>query len=71
MHRTGVPQVALLELLDSLEAKIAAMQQRNAAPARRFLAAPEEHSNHWKTSWSPRTAGRPKSIHPFINIEEL
>jgi hypothetical protein len=71
MHRTPVSQVALLELLDSLEAKIAAMQLRNAAPPLLPSATPEEDAAHRKTSWTSRTNGRPKPIHPFLNIEEL
>ena len=73
MHRTRVPQLALLELLDTLEAKIAAMLPPNAAPARLALAALEENAAPWKTSWASRNNGRPrpKPIHPFLNIEEL
>jgi hypothetical protein len=63
MHRIRVPQVPLLELLDSLEAKIAAMRLQNAAP--RLPAASSQQT--------PRSDGRPrhKPIHPFLNIEEL
>ena len=65
-------QVALLELLDSLEAKIAAMALRNADPVQLPVGTPEQSASHWKTSWTSRTNGRrPKPIHPFLNIEEL
>jgi hypothetical protein len=72
MHGTCVPQVALLELLDALEAKIAAMWPRNAAAARPLVVS-EVNATHWNTSWASRNNGRlrPKPIHPFLNIEEL
>lgn len=72
MQSTPVPQVALLELLDSLEAKIEAMQLRNAVPPMASLATPEEYAADGRSPWA-RTNGRPrpKPIHPFLNIEEL
>ncbi|MEI9970831.1 MAG: hypothetical protein WDO73_01580 [Ignavibacteriota bacterium] len=71
--QTRVPQVALLELLDALEAKIAAMLPPNTPSARLVLAIPEEDAIAWKAPRPPRSNGRPrpKPIHPFLNIEEL
>lgn len=59
MHTTGAPQLTMVELIDALEAKIAAMPKRNGEPAQGEMA--------------PRTNGRPhpKRTHPFSNIEEL
>lgn len=69
MQKTCAPQLTMVELIDALEAKIAAMRARNGAPPRPAVA----ELARWKTLWAPRINGRPhpKRIHPFSNIEEL
>ena len=66
MHTTRAQQLTIVELIDTLEAKIAAMRQRNGIPV-------AETGVDWKTLWAPRANGRqhPRRTHPFSNIEEL
>jgi hypothetical protein len=77
MHTTRAPQLTIVELIDALEAKIAAMRARQGRPADPDGAASAkigaEMAVHWKTLWAPRANGRqrPKRTHPFSNIEEL
>jgi hypothetical protein len=61
MHTTRAPQLTLDELIDALEAKIAAMRAEK-------ISSPEP-----ETLWRPRANGRhrPARTHPFSNIEEL
>jgi hypothetical protein len=66
MHTTGAPQLTIVELIEALEAKIAAMRAaKDGKPADKAAA--------WKKLWRPRTNGRQRQerTHPFSNIEEL
>jgi hypothetical protein len=65
MHTTSAPQLTITELIDALEAKIAAMRARDGMPA--------DPKGSWKTLRAPSANGRqyPKRTHPFSNIEEL
>jgi hypothetical protein len=69
MHTTRAPQQTLVELIDALEARIAAMKARIGRPAQPAA----KMAADWKTTWAPRANGRrhPKRTHPFSNIEEL
>jgi hypothetical protein len=75
MHTTRAPQLTIVELIDALEARIAAMRARQGKPADADGAATAKITAHWKTMWAPRANGngrqRPKRTHPFSNIEEL
>jgi hypothetical protein len=73
MHTTRAPQPTIVELIDALEARIAAMRARNGRPADPELARGAERAGAWKTLWAPGANGRqhPKRTHPFSNIEEL
>ena len=73
MHTTRAQQLTLVELIDSLEAKIAAMRARNSRRADPNGAPLAEMAAAWKALWEPRANGRqrPKRTHPFSNIEEL
>ena len=73
MHTTRAQQLTLVELIDSLEAKIAAMHARNGQRADRDGTPLAEMAAVWKTLRGPRANGRqgPKRTHPFSNIEEL
>jgi hypothetical protein len=69
MHTTRAPQQSLVELIDALEARIAAMRARVGSPGQPAA----EMAVDWKTTWAPRVNGRrhPKRTHPFSKIEEL
>lgn len=73
MHTTRAQQLTLVELIDTLEAKIAAMRARNGKHADGDGSPLAEMAAAWKTLWEPRANGRqrPKRTHPFSNIEEL
>jgi hypothetical protein len=70
MHIDRAPQLTIVELIDALEAKIAAMRRRHntlARPETREIAA------RWEVLWAPRADVEPrtKRTHPFSNIEDL
>jgi hypothetical protein len=73
MHTTRAPQLTIVELIDALEAKIAAMRARNGRQAEPVGTPAPEMAAAWKSLWAPRANGRrrPKRTHPFSNIEEL
>jgi hypothetical protein len=75
MLTTRAPQLTIVELIDALEARIAAMRARQGRPTDREGVPAAEMAAHWKTLWAPRSNGngklRPKRTHPFSNIEEL
>jgi hypothetical protein len=74
MLTTRAPQLTIDELIDALEAKIAAkmgaMRARNGTAAQPEV---RETAARWKEKWAPRANGGPlaKRIHPFAKIEEL
>jgi hypothetical protein len=70
MHTGPAPQLTVIELIEALEAKIAAMRAPGGAPTRLGT---REMEARWKALWALRANGGPsrKRTHPFSNIEEL